>query len=210
MEICKSCDSENISVHSETEIYRYKGEDLSVNLCFSECENCKREFMTKDQILHNEMVLREAKKEFDGLLSSSELKQSRLSLGLTQEQAATLFGGGVNAFSKYERGEVTQSKALDTLVKICLSYRFIFEEIVSESELAGTSFETKLTEAESAIFIAGGFVDLGESHGLEILDYVDVGDPVESDTWPLASIWGEQLISTSNQTDDYEEGLHVA
>lgn len=35
-----------------------------------------------------------------------EVKRIRRKLGLTQKQAADIFGGGVNAFSRYERGEV--------------------------------------------------------------------------------------------------------
>ena len=40
----------------------------------------------------------------------------RKRLGLTQAQAARLMGGGDNAFSKYERGEVTQSAAMNSVL----------------------------------------------------------------------------------------------
>ena len=38
----------------------------------------------------------------------------RKRLSLTQAQAARLMGGGDNAFSKYERGEITQSAAMNS------------------------------------------------------------------------------------------------
>jgi Cys-tRNA synthase (O-phospho-L-seryl-tRNA:Cys-tRNA synthase) len=38
--------------------------------------------------------------------------------GLSQQKAAQLLGGGVNAFSKYERGEVMQSRSMDLLMRM--------------------------------------------------------------------------------------------
>jgi len=37
---------------------------------------------------------------------------------LTQKDASSLFGGGANAFSKYERGDVIQSDAMDRLMRL--------------------------------------------------------------------------------------------
>jgi HTH-type transcriptional regulator/antitoxin MqsA len=43
-----------------------------------------------------------------------------------------VFGGGRNAFSKYERGEVSQSVAMDKLIRVCLKHRDVFQELVRE------------------------------------------------------------------------------
>ena len=96
------------------------------------CNSCEREFISKPQILNNEAALRIAKKEFDGLLSSEEIVCARQELSLTQEQASRVFGGGRNAFSKYERGEVSQSVAMDKLIRICLNHRDVFQELARE------------------------------------------------------------------------------
>lgn len=40
------------------------------------------------------------------------IRATRLKLGLTQKQAGEIFGGGINAFSRYERGVAAPSKAL--------------------------------------------------------------------------------------------------
>ncbi len=61
----------------------------------------------------HECVMR--RKKSDGLLTSSEIYEARITLGLTQESASLVFGGGKNAFSKYERAEVSQSVAMDKL-----------------------------------------------------------------------------------------------
>ena len=42
----------------------------------------------------------------------------RLHLGLSQEQAARMFGGGPVAFSKYENDDVIQSEPMNNLLKV--------------------------------------------------------------------------------------------
>ena len=132
MKNCKLCQSENISDFVEVEGIVYKGSELQVSIAYSVCNDCKREFISKSQILQNEAALRIAKKEFDGLLSAEEIVRARQALLLTQEQASRVFGGGRNAFSKYERGEVSQSVAMDKLIRVCLKHRDVFQELVRE------------------------------------------------------------------------------
>jgi HTH-type transcriptional regulator/antitoxin MqsA len=56
-------------------------------------------------------------READGLLTGNQIKAIRDDLGLTQAEAAKVFGGGKNAFTKYENGDVTQSVAMDKLIR---------------------------------------------------------------------------------------------
>jgi len=58
------------------------------------------------------------KKEDYGYLLPSEVKSIRTRLKLTQHEAGDIFGGGANAFSRYERGEARQSLALDRLLRL--------------------------------------------------------------------------------------------
>jgi len=131
---CKICKSKDVSGFVEVEGISYKGNDLKVSIAYSVCNNCDREFVSKPQIIQNELALRAVKKTFDGLLSSEEIVRAREELSLTQEQAARVFGGGRNAFSKYERGEVSQSVAMDKLIRICLNHRDIFRELARETK----------------------------------------------------------------------------
>ena len=129
---CKLCKSEDVSDFVEAEEITYKGSNLQVSIAYYLCNNCDREFISKPQILQNEAALRAAKKDYDGLLSSEEIIRARRTLSLTQEQAARVFGGGRNAFSKYERGEVSQSVAMDKLIRICLNHREVFHELARD------------------------------------------------------------------------------
>jgi HTH-type transcriptional regulator/antitoxin MqsA len=129
MTTCLLCDSENTSLHSFNDEINYKGEKLNVELQEIRCDSCGFEFIPKDLILSNEYKIREAKRLADKLLTSEEIKTIRSSLSLTQEQAATIFGGGRNAFSKYERSEVIQSVAMDRLMRISSKYPHILNEL---------------------------------------------------------------------------------
>ena len=133
MSECKVCKSNEIRVLSDYEEINYKGDVLRVLMEYSLCDSCGREFISKEQILNNDRAIRDAKKVHDGLFSSKEIADARMHLGLTQEQASLVFGGGRNAFSKYERGEVSQSVSMDKLIKQALKHPVVFRDLLSTS-----------------------------------------------------------------------------
>jgi HTH-type transcriptional regulator/antitoxin MqsA len=62
----------------------------------------------------------------------SEAEKVRLwrkRLGLTQKRAADLFGGGINAFSEYERGKTQPSKSTVLLLKLLDKHPELLKEI---------------------------------------------------------------------------------
>ena len=126
---CVVCQSEDIKSLTAVETVLYQGQELQIPLEFSVCNDCGREFVPKAQILRGDIAFRNAKKKHDGLLSSEEICQARTKLSISQEQASKVFGGGKNAFSKYERGEVSQSVAMDKLIRVCLKHHHVFEEL---------------------------------------------------------------------------------
>lgn len=132
MNNCLYCKSDSLQFLTENEAYTYKGKTVQRPVEFTHCENCGREYIFKQQILKNEAVVRDVKKSIDGLLTSEEIKQTRIQLKLTQEQARKVFGGGKNAFSKYERGEVAQSAAMDKLIRVCLDYPAVFRDLMAK------------------------------------------------------------------------------
>jgi putative zinc finger/helix-turn-helix YgiT family protein len=94
-------------------------------LADSKCLACGYIWVTDAQRAHNSNVIRTAytferdrRREQYGLLSGPEIAQVRSGLGLNQREAASLFGGGLNAFNKYESGEVLQSFAMDRLLRL--------------------------------------------------------------------------------------------
>jgi len=82
------------------------------------CDACGADPVFTDQIRRNQLKIADTKRAHDGLLTGAQIRGVRERLGLTQSQASEVFGGGANAFSKYERGDVMQSVAMDRLLKV--------------------------------------------------------------------------------------------
>lgn len=61
--------------------------------------------------------------------SRAEVRRIRKKLGLTQKQAAAIFGGGVNAFSRYERGEIEPNMATRHLLRLLDAHPGLLDEI---------------------------------------------------------------------------------
>lgn len=141
MNTCQVCGSNAITTHSEAERIKHKDSFITVNMPYSICGNCSREFVSKEQIKVGDALIREAKKAYDGLYTNEEIKEARLKLGLTQAEASELFGGGRNAFSKYERGEVSQSVAMDRLIKLCVLKQETFEDLKAIANPTTTALE---------------------------------------------------------------------
>lgn len=139
MAYCRSCKSQDVSQHSEMEAYQHKGQAYQALTDYSVCQQCGAEFITTEQIHSNEARIREARKKLDGLLSGEEIRQARVKLGLTQEDAAKVFGGGVNAFSKYERGEVAQSVAMDKLIRLAAESNLVAQRLREMAGMAETT-----------------------------------------------------------------------
>ncbi|GFO56550.1 DNA-binding protein [Geomonas sp. Red276] len=63
---------------------------------------------------------------------SKELRRIRKKLGLTQKDAARIFGGGVNAFSRYERGEIEPSTSTMKLLRLLDRHPELLVEVAKE------------------------------------------------------------------------------
>jgi HTH-type transcriptional regulator/antitoxin MqsA len=126
MIICNLCHSSNVSILTAKDSFTYKGQKLEFEVEYSVCKACGREFIDTQQIQKNDVSILNAKKFADGLLSSEEIQEIRNNLGLTQEMASKVFGGGENAFSKYENGKVAQSAAMDRLLRLASEFPSVF------------------------------------------------------------------------------------
>jgi HTH-type transcriptional regulator / antitoxin MqsA len=72
----------------------------------------------------DELVLAEPARQ------SKEIRRIRRKLGLSQMAAARLRGGGHNAFSRYERGEVAPMPAIMNLFRLLNQYPELLKDLV--------------------------------------------------------------------------------
>ena len=127
---CPVCDAGTLKAHRYSDEFEYRGRTLKVDdlECWL-CPACSADPIFPDQARRNHARYQDARRKSCGLLTGDEIAAIRKQLALTQSQAALIFGGGSNAFSKYERGDVIQSVAMDRLLRLASQNRATFEEL---------------------------------------------------------------------------------
>ncbi|MCF8076637.1 MAG: type II toxin-antitoxin system MqsA family antitoxin [Desulfotignum sp.] len=142
-EACPVCGSKNIEMQITSEIFEYKGHHKTIDGCEKfVCKNCEESFFTDETSKRNEKIVRDFHREVDGLLTSAEMLKIRTSLGFTQKAFGELLGGGPKAFAKYESCVLTQSKAMDNLIRIVDSIPGAIEFLKDHEFTKNASFKT--------------------------------------------------------------------
>lgn len=123
---CPACEEGLLERGTREVEFTHNGAPLLVSEleCYR-CAECGTETVKPEQIRRNQARIADAKRRSDGYLTSEEIRALRENLGLSQPDAAQLFGGGANAFSKYERGEVIQSVPMDRLLRLVAAYPWL-------------------------------------------------------------------------------------
>ena len=124
--VCPRCSKDEIAEFQYSDTVDFRGLELDVEgLLRSKCVACGHTWESASQYAANNSTIkaaygveRDRLRKQHGLLSGTEIVRIREQLGLNQREAASLFGGGYNAFNKYESGEVLQSLAMDKLLRL--------------------------------------------------------------------------------------------
>lgn len=153
---CPMCEAGTLTPVTFAEDFEHRGTTLHVEgLEAYECDTCGADPVLQEQILRNQTRIADAKRHADGLLTSGEIRAIRNTLHLSQQDAALLFGGGANAFSKYERGDVTQSVSMDRLLRLVARHPDLLNELRQQTSLKPTtSTHSEHHDSMSARFIS--------------------------------------------------------
>ncbi len=96
---------------------RYKGLSATFDMPGWYCV-CGEGVVTAKDMDVSDRQLNLLKAQAERLVLPSEVRRIRKKLGLNQQTAGSLLGGGPNAFHKYESGEVLPSKAISNLLRV--------------------------------------------------------------------------------------------
>lgn len=115
---CPICGLGSLTEKKIKKAFEYKGETHTVsNYLILECNACNESLAGDKENRRIEKELTDFRRKIDRLLTSGEIKAIRKKLGYTQEKMAELLGVAPKTFSRYENGQVTQSKAMDNLLR---------------------------------------------------------------------------------------------
>ena len=134
-EICPICGEGHVTHHVEQFESEYKGQKAILPLHYKLCDTCHSDFTGSAEGKLNKRAIMVFRKSVDGLLTGDEIVALRKQYGLTQNQAAKLFGGGPVAFSKYENDDVSQSESMDSLWCLVRRSAVAFWELVGEKRM---------------------------------------------------------------------------
>ncbi len=90
----------------------YKSESVTFDMPGWYCDDCSESVHTGADMKLSDRMLNLLKARAEGLAEPQEIRRIRTKLGLTQEQAGRLIGGGPRAFQKYESGDLLPSRAI--------------------------------------------------------------------------------------------------
>jgi HTH-type transcriptional regulator/antitoxin MqsA len=93
------------------------------------CPKCDEiEFVDADSAERISIALRSAREEA-GAGNGEAIRAMRKKIGLKQTEAGQLFGGGVNAFSLYERGKARPGKSTVILLELLTRHPELMAEV---------------------------------------------------------------------------------
>jgi HTH-type transcriptional regulator/antitoxin MqsA len=121
---CPACGKGTLHDRSRPEIVEYRGETFRSNQIGAYCDSCD------DGIVYDDPAVEQAWAEFRDRIDAeqaAELYAMRNQLGLTQEEASRLTGGGHNAFSRYE----------NQLAQPVIAVLHLFRTLVRHPEVLG-------------------------------------------------------------------------
>lgn len=133
--LCPLCGEGHLTPCTTETVTEYAGQQGKVTLRFTECDACGSEIAGEADSRANKRAVLAFRKSVDGLLSGADIRALRDKYGITQDQAARLFGGGPKAFSKYEADDVAHSAAMDTLLRLVLRSEEAFWELVALKDM---------------------------------------------------------------------------
>lgn len=101
------------------QIHCYRGKAITIPTKGEYCPNCDEAILAEGEWERIDNAVREFRCQVNKNLGEPEfIAEVRRKLHLDQKQAAHLFGGGVNAFSRYELGKAKPPLSLMQLFRI--------------------------------------------------------------------------------------------
>lgn len=128
---CPVCNSAEL-VHDKRDVpYIYKGEETLIPGVMGDfCPSCNESILDSEESKRTMDFMLAFNKEVNASIVDPQfIVTVRKKLNLDQKQAAEIFGGGVNAFSRYEKGRAKPPLALIKLFKVLDRHPALLSEI---------------------------------------------------------------------------------
>ena len=128
---CPSCGAAELVHDTRDILYTYKGEITSIPAVTGDfCPACCEVILDSLEADRYGAAVRAFNRQVNASIVDPEFIISvRKKLDLDQREASEIFGGGINAFSRYENGKTRPSLALVKLLKVLDRHPELLAEI---------------------------------------------------------------------------------
>jgi HTH-type transcriptional regulator/antitoxin MqsA len=128
---CPSCGVAKLVRDTRDISYTYKGETTTIPAVRGEfCPACGESVLTRAESKRVSAAMLEFNRQVNAsIVDPAFIACVRKKLALDQRQAAAIFGGGVNAFSRYENGKTKPPLALVKLFMLLDRHPHLLSEV---------------------------------------------------------------------------------
>ena len=130
---CPACGAVEL-IHDTRDLpYTYKGETTTIPAVTADfCSACEESITDMAETERVMVEMQTFNKQVNAaMVDPGFIISVRKKLHLGQREAAEIFGGGINAFSRYENGKTKPPLALVKLFKLLNQYPDLFDEVRS-------------------------------------------------------------------------------
>jgi len=128
---CPICVEAELAHDTRDIPYTYKGESTVIpGVTGDFCSGCGEAILDTAESARTSAMMLEFNRQVNAAIVDPEFISSvRKKLALDQREAAEIFGGGVNAFSRYETGKTKPPLALVKLLKVLERHPDLLAEV---------------------------------------------------------------------------------
>ncbi|MGJ3494801.1 type II toxin-antitoxin system MqsA family antitoxin [Piscirickettsia salmonis] len=119
---CPLCGEFEVLRQTKAVTHTFKGHKLEVMQPGEYCSACGESILSPADLKATAKEIEQWRSEISGRLTPQDVKRIRNGLKLNQKEAGAIFGGGPNAFSRYENGLARIPKAVEFLFKMLDQY----------------------------------------------------------------------------------------
>lgn len=149
--LCTCCMEEHeVKTVLVEEQMTFKNVKVAYKATYFYCDAAEEFYMDEEQIQENDIHLKDAYREKEGLLTSGQIRSIREKYGISQSDLCTLLGWGGKTITRYESHQV-QDKAHDTILKKIDQDPEWFLTLLDDakSDLSESAYEKYLNKATS-------------------------------------------------------------
>ena len=130
---CLACAAAKLEQDTRDLPYTYKGESTVLpEVSGAFCPACGEVVLERAESMRTCAAMLAFHKEVNAAMVDPQfIANVRKKLALDQREAAEIFGGGVNAFSRYENGKTKLPLALVKLLKVLDRHRDLLAEVTA-------------------------------------------------------------------------------